>query len=614
MDAYAALDHSVLFAGLERRAIKMLAESAQWVTLRGGANLYSVGDPGDALFVLVNGRLRITRPRLAQRDAVLGEVALGESVGEIAVINGEARTTVATAMRDSAVLRISTEDFEQMTRRYPDAMLRVTRLIVQRLQKDYAPDMRDPVHNARTYAVLPAHPGIDVRGFAQAFANELADGGACLRLDPERVAQALGDQVAATPFEETQDNRRLSLWLNRIEERYRYLVYQATNEPDSWTRRCLRQADRIIVVAHSGRETQESGNLNLLKQGHLGAPVELALLQAHTVDIQPVSAFVWREYCGAEFHHNIGVDHASADMAKMARLTSGRGVCLVLGGGGARGFAHLGLIRALHEKGVAVDAVGGTSMGALVAAMVAMGMDYEAMLKTLRTTFVEHNYLNDYSLSRLSLISGKKIRAQLDSIFGDLRIEDLKLPFYCVSTSLTHGRPVIHDRGRVADWVATSMAVPGIAPPTVYQGELLVDGGLMHGVDFDTMATLGRGRVIFSDVSRASDVSLDGMAQDAPDSLINLDYKNKNLSIFKILFRSATLIDERKKLELFERADLVFHMPVGELGMFDWEELDDIAYRAYHYSDEVLDAYLQKHPELRSNDVGEVPTRLANAS
>lgn len=614
MDAYAALNQSALFAGLERRAIKLLAESAQWVNLRGGASLYSVGDPGDALFVLVNGRLQVTRPRLAQPDELLGEVGLGESVGEIAVINGAARSTAAIAMRDSSVLRIDAENFKQLTRHYPDAMLRVTRLIVQRLQQAHAPDKRAPVHNVRTYAVLPAHSGIDVRAFAQAFADKLADGGACLRLGPERVAQALGEQAAATPFEQTPDNLRLSLWLNRIEERYRYLVYQATNEPDAWTRRCLRQADRIIVVAHSERQIEESPNLAWLKQAPLSAPVELALLQAGTQDGTPVSAFDWRAYCGAGFHHNIGVGRDSADMAKMARLISGRGVCLVLGGGGARGFAHLGLIRALHEKGVPVDAVGGTSMGALIAAMVAMGMGYEAMLKTLRTTFVEHNYLNDYSLARLSLISGNKIRTQLNDIFGDLRIEDLKLPFYCVSTSLTHGRAVIHNRGRLADWVATSMAVPGIAPPTVYQGELLVDGGLMHGVDFDTMAAMGRGRVIFSDVSRASDVDLQGMAQDAPDSLINLDYKDKNLNILKLLFRSATLIDERKKLELFARADLVLHMPVGELGMFDWEELDDIAYRAYHYSDEVLDAYLHKHPELRSGTLDETSTRLENAS
>lgn len=357
----------------------------------------------------------------------------------------------------------------------------------------------------------------------------------------------------------------------------------------------------MIILADAARAPEETPNLKWLREQALSAPVEVALL--HAGSSAQHSPWAWREHCGAVFHHNVDQQLPARDMAKLARLTSGRGVCLVLGGGGARGFAHLGLIRALHEKGVPIDTVGGTSMGAFMAALVAMGMDYETMLATVRTTFVENNFLNDYSLSRLSLISGKKFRNQLDSIFGDLRIEDLQLPFFCVSTSLTHGRAVVHDRGRLADWVGTSMAVPGIVPPMVYRGELLVDGGLVSGTDFETMLAQGRGRVFFSDVSQVRDLSLEGMAQDAPELLLDIDYKDKNFSIFKILFHSATLVDERQKRALDARADLVFQHPVGDLGMFDWEELDNIAYRAYHYADETLDRYLAQHPDLRPRQV-----------
>ncbi len=598
MDAYAALNQSVLFRDLDRRAIRELAESAQWISIRGGDYLYKIGAPGDALYILVNGRLRMTRPRLGLPDEFLSEIALGESVGEIAVITGEKRATAAIAMRDSRLLQLDKTAFEQALRRHPEAMLRVGRLIVQRLREDDSPHTRDSLRNARTYAILPAHPGLDTHAFSQTFSDQLAPAGATLRLDPERVTMALGADASNIPFEDSEKNSRLSLWLNHIEDRYRYLLYQADDSPTHWTRRCLRQADRVIVVAHAERDALDYPNLAWLKKQALSAPIELALLQSDEAQAAP--AFVWRQQCGAGFHHNIaaGLDHA--EMGKMARLSSGRGLCLVLGGGGARGFAHLGLIRALYEKGLPIDAVGGTSMGAFVAALVAMGMDYTSLLETMRTTFVDNNYLNDYSLSRVSLISGKKFRSQLENIFGDTRIEDLKLPFYCVSTSLTHGRAVVHDRGRLVDWVGSSMAVPGIAPPTVYRGELLVDGGLMHGVDFETMMAHGRGRVIFSDVSRARDLSVEGVGDDAPELLTNTNYKEKNMSIFKILFHSATLVDERKKQELEERADLVFHHPVGDLGMFDWEELDNIAYRAYHYADEVLDAYLEKNPDLRA--------------
>jgi len=505
------------------------------------------------------------------------------------------------ALRDSRLLRVDKVAFERVLGRHPEAMLRVGRLIVQRLQEGRETLAREHLSSARTYAVVPAHAGIDVHAFAQSFARQLAMGGSSLRLDTERVASALGQQAAQTPFEDSNENSQLSLWLNHIEDRYRYLVYQASETPDPWTRRCLRQADRIIIVAHADRITLDSPCLKWLQERSFQAPKELVLLQSEAVDIgKPAPTVEWRTQCGAEFHHNIGAGLNEADMGKMARLSSGRGVCLVLGGGGARGFAHLGLIRALYEKGIPIDAIGGTSMGAFVAALVAMGMSYEKLLETMRTTFVDNNHLNDYSLSRISLISGKKFRGQLEKIFGDLRIEDMKLPFYCISTNLTHGRAVVHDQGLLVDWIGTSMAVPGIAPPTVYRGEILVDGGLMHGVDFETMMAQGRGRVVFSDVSRARDLTMEGVAEDAPQLLINTNYKDSNLSIFKILFHSATLVDARQKQEMERRADLVLHQPVGDLGLFDWEELDNIAYRAYHYADEQLDRFLEKHPDLQT--------------
>ena len=596
MDTFAALNQSSLFRDLDRRAMRAVAQVAQWRNVRGGDYLYTLGDAGDALYILVNGRLRITRPKVGVPDELLSEVALGESVGEVGVITGEKRATAAMAMRDSRVLCISKAAFEQTLARHPQAMLRVGRLIVQRLRNDAQTQARDSLRNTRTFAVLPAHPGVNITAFSDAMARQLSSADACLVLDPTCVDQALGQGMAMTPFADSQASSRLSLWLNHIEDRYRYLLYQAGDTPDQWTQRCLRQADRIIVVAQDDTEPQTSPNLKWLREQGLKAPVELALINSATD--RKNTALGWRAQCNAGFHHNSAAGLARDDMAKMARLSSGRGVCLVLGGGGARGFAHLGLIRALLDKGIPIDAVGGTSMGAFVAALVASGMDYAQMLETMRTTFVENNYLNDYSLSRLSLISGRKFQGQLQNLFGDLRIEDLKLAYYCISASLTHGRAVVHDRGRLVDWVGASMAVPGIAPPTVYRGELLVDGGLMHGIDVETMMAQGRGRVIYSDVSRARDLSMEGVAQDEPALLIDTDYKDKNLNIFKILFHSATLVDEYKEQALERRADLVLHHPVGDLGMFDWEELDNIAYRAYHYADEVLDDYLNKHPEL----------------
>jgi hypothetical protein len=121
----------------------------------------------------------------------------------------------------------------------------------------------------------------------------------------------------------------------------------------------------------------------------------------------------------------------------------------VLGGGGARGFAHISLVRALEELDPPVDVAGGTSMGAFVSALVACGFDSVQMAGIARETFVRNKYLNDYSLPRVSLIRGRKFVTHLDELFGELRIEDLRRTYFCVSANLTTGA-VVHDRGKLA--------------------------------------------------------------------------------------------------------------------------------------------------------------------
>lgn len=586
MNPRAALTSCDLFADLDRRALRALAETSEWRELRGGERLYRVDDAGDALYLVVQGRLRAVHPEPFDAGyRFIGEIGRGETVGEISVITGEPRTAEVFALRDSSLLRIGRESFERLLRRHPEAMLRVARQIVARMRPGAA--RRAGVYSTRTYAVLPAHPGLDVREFSRLLTRELAALGPTLRLDPARVDAALGEGAAASPFE--AGNRELLTWLSRLENSYQHLVYQAGTQPDAWTRRCLRQADRILVLADAGTPPGDFDNLEWLRE-NTRTPVDVALLG------EGGDPLGWRRAAGADFHHHLRKTLPDGDMGRLARLIAGRGLCLVLGGGGARGFAHVGLMRALREKGLAIDAVAGTSMGAFVAALIARGMDPEEMLACLRETFVDNNYLNDYSVPpRVSLIGGSKFRDRLEAIFGDTRIEDLMLPYYCVSTNLTRGAPVIHDRGLLWGCVGASMTVPGIAPPMVYHGELLVDGGLLASVPFDPMLQMDRGTVVVSDVSREPDLFVEqeeGASSEAP---VLLSDAPRQLNLFRILFHAATLTSERETRDLDERADLVVHMPVSGVGMFDWDQIDGIVYRAYHHADEVLDQWLEPH-------------------
>jgi NTE family protein len=190
----------------------------------------------------------------------------------------------------------------------------------------------------------------------------------------------------------------------------------------------------------------------------------------------------------------------AADQERLARLIMGRAVGLVLSGGGARGLAHVGVVKALREAGVPLDLVGGTSMGAIVAACLAVEWDDVELTQRLRRAFVEANPLRDYTLPFVALVRGRVMASLLRDAFGGTRIEDLWRPFFCLSTNLSSGRAVVHREGPLWRALRASAAIPGVLPPVIEAGEVLVDGGVINNLPIDVMRGLGRGPVIAVDV------------------------------------------------------------------------------------------------------------------
>jgi predicted acylesterase/phospholipase RssA len=175
------------------------------------------------------------------------------------------------------------------------------------------------------------------------------------------------------------------------------------------------------------------------------------------------------------------------DLRRIARRVSGRAVGLVLGGGGARGFAHIGALRALHESGVEVDIVGGTSIGAVVAAGHASGLSVDMMMELART-FASPRKVLDRTLPVVSLMAGRKVTAVYQRILGSVAIEDLWVPCFAVSSGLSRAEVVVHRRGTLWEAVRASTAIPAIFPPMLSaQNEVLVDGNVMNNMPLDVM-------------------------------------------------------------------------------------------------------------------------------
>lgn len=589
LDYVASLQKVDVFSSLPIEAITAMAKMAQAQRLISGERLYRIGDPPRFLHILVHGRLQVRKD-----ERIVGYVNRYELLGEMGVVAAEARNSTVYALRDCLLLNLPASAFMALIRDYPDTLVALSRLIISRAREALHSRVQQANAFGGTLAVVPAISDIPAMLLAEALTGHMNGWPETRLVSAAHIDSVFGNGFSQTPQDGSDADAKLCAWLASLELQHRFIMYVADNGADTWSLRCLRQADRILLVTEAGQKPQPTPVLEILRKGGLVAPVELVLLRPmgdaapYTVD--------WLEATGARAHYFLH-PWAKPEIAALARQISGRGIGLVLGGGGARGFAHIGLIKALEQLDIPVDVVGGTSMGAFVAALLACGFDSTEMTHIAHETFVAKNYLNDYTLPKVSLIRGERFHQRLNTIFGKRRIEELRRTYYCISTNLTTGMPGVHDRGPLGSWVGTSMCMPGVAPPIAFEGELLCDGGVVNNLPTDVMAQLERGIIIACNVAGIGDMAAPGAGMDAPDqgALLNWQSEGEPPSLSEILMRTATLTSDTITLQAsIDRADTYLRMPIDDIGMFEWLRMDELVQRGYEHGMAVLTPLREK--------------------
>lgn len=587
-----------LFGTIELAALRDVEATAEWVELRSGATLYRQGDPGDSVYVLVEGRLRVVAAETGGAESVLYEVGRGETVGELALLAHVPRSNTAYALRDTTLARFTQQAFEALAARYPAAAMQMTRLLGARLERMTA---GVPVaHEAPvTIALVPAGrtpPSLD--RVARLLVDQLARLGPARLLSWTQAGASLGRDGISDLGEGDPGGMRLGQWLAEQEATHRYVVYQADAGRTGWTSRCIRQADHVVLVADASGDPALSVLEGRLAAGWSDSRApRRTLVLLHAADrSEPVGTEAWLGPRQVDDHVHVRLDR-DADMARLARFLTGRAVCLVLGGGGARGLAHVGVIRAMAELGIPVDMVGGTSMGAVVGAARAAEWSMEEVSRIARERLTG---MLDYTIPILSLISGRRVARVLDDAFGSRRIEDLWLPFFCVSTNLTRAERVIQRRGSLAHEIRISISLPGVMPPVWRDGDLLVDGGLLDNLPVEVMRAEARGgRVVAVDVSPPIDLVAESPFEPAlsgwsllADRVLPRRRRRRVPTIVGILNRTVTVPTlSLRRVRGVDGPDLALHPDVGRWGLFDFGAADAIAARGREDSLEPLRAW-----------------------
>jgi len=306
-----------------------------------------------------------------------------------------------------------------------------------------------------------------------------------------------GQKVAIV--DEIQGDEKPAAYFDALEQNNDTVILIAAIGDTSWFRLATRQADRIWVLARGDarpsvplmpEDTSPAQRLKL---------IDVLLLHPGT-ERRASRPQEWLDATGANrLFHWFG--DSDADAMRLARVMAGRSVGIVLSGGGARAYSHIGAIRAIREKGIPIDFAGGASMGAVVAACAAMGWDDNEIEWRIRKAFVESNPLGDYNLPVVGMVKGKRVNARLLEHFGETEIGDLKIPFYALSTNLTSGKVHMHRSGSLRQALRATISLPGILPPVVDGDDIFVDGAVLNNFPVDMMRDLHQGFIIGSDVS-----------------------------------------------------------------------------------------------------------------
>lgn len=539
-----------VLSGLDDVLLGRLASEVTEMEIRAGEWLMRRGDTGDSLYLIRSGQLEVIDE--GPPESVIRVLRRGAVLGELALLTRQVRSASVRARRDCRLLELGRDRFEHLITESPDFALGLTRAMGTQLAETRAP--AGSSGPPRTIAGLALDDGAPIDDAAAMLVDHLAKYGSVAQLD-KRPPGSEGELLAALERAE-QDSDRV------------VLVGDATAPGDEWTDFCLREADTIFALTRGQpnrpwiEHPEALLGCELVVLGPSAPPQLLAGLRPQEVQVIPD---------GSNLEPHLEVT---------ARRLAGRAVGVVLSGGGARAFAHLGAIEELVEAGVRIDRVGAVSLGSVVGAGFAAGHSPAEILEHFRAGFLEVNPTGDYTVPAFSMIRGARTRALLDGYLGERRIEELHTRFFCVSCDLVGREAVVHRVGRMQEAVLASLSIPGVFPPLgTEDGRLLVDGGVLDNLPVETMAAKAEGPVIAVDVTgqpggfrKPARPGIERLGRPVRRYLTGSEAEVPRLA--ETIVRTVTVGSSDTAEAARRHADLTIQPEVEDVGLLDWGQLE----------------------------------------
>ena len=556
------------FSGDDRRAMEAELET---MPLERGAVLVRQGDVADALYIVVSGRFEV---HVRGRDGAIAEIGAGSPVGEIAFLAGGERTATVIAARDSLVLRLGRPEFDRLCQRAPGIWRALTATLANRLADTIANPHRSAAPQPRTIAVIPAGPKPVPERFLALLEAAFAAAGQCRVLRSSTFSEAVG-------FRADLASGRTTEALNALEAGCDTVLYVADAELNAWSEKAIRQADLVLRVGSTARETAAPVPENAHERfaARLVGSRAQRLVLLHERRLSPKGTRHWLSCRLVRMHHHVALGDRD-DCDRLVRFVKGRALGLVACGGGAFCAAHTGLYKAFQEAGLVFDIMGGTSGGSAMAAAFAMGQQPDDIDDATHVMFVAKGALRRYTWPRYSILDHTHFDRLLADHYAGIDIEDLWIPFFAISTNLSRYSLHQHRTGDLFKAVRASGSIPALLPPFYTDdGQMLVDGCLLDNVPIQTMHEMKHGPniVVAFEVPQLERFEVDYKSLPSRTTLLRRLLMPfgwaplpKAPGLGSVLLRS--LMANRQEFERhLEAGDLLLVPPLpADMGMLDW--------------------------------------------
>jgi NTE family protein len=588
-----------VFGRVEESFVDAAVQLTDWIELTGGETLMTEDDPASGVYFVISGRLRAFATEDGEQRPA-GEIGRGETVGEMSVLTGEPVSATVIAVRNTILAHATPEAFDELLNRYPQFSVHMARVVTKRLKRSIT---RPRIRKPSTICLLAITDGVDLRSFAGSVVEELDRWGVATLETRDRIDARFGAGAADDSDRDSEVYHRVTTWMDDVEFWNEFTLLIADDRDSEWTRRCLRHADEVLLVARADAPVAIhplEQELCMGKGAITGAHQTLVLLHEAGRG-HPADTGAWLDRRPLDGHLHIR-PAMRRDVARLARILSGNAIGLVLAGGGARGFAHLGVYKALEEAGIEVDFVGGTSMGGTMAAYVSLDQPADALIRFARKTFAGNPTGDLNLLPMLSLIKGGRVKAATSQAIIDATgsiatdVADSWRTFFCVASNYSTAREMVIVRGRLDRAVRASLSIPVALPPVLWEGELLIDGAIFNNFPTDVMARMGARRIIGVDLSRRTVRRHE--LEDLPSTweLLIDRFRGRKRRRFKLptigalLMGTTILYSESRSAQARQSVDLYLNPDLSRIGLLDWKSYDRIVEMGYQYGKEALAA------------------------